>query len=82
MSSHMLMSCSIDHCLSFVAPEQLRRQDQQVLSALAEKQALLAEILRIPSEDYVHMAEASNMFLSFLQAADHVILHCGAISEV
>ncbi|XP_075547770.1 rho guanine nucleotide exchange factor 11-like isoform X1 [Dermacentor variabilis] len=39
--------------------EQLRRQDQQVLSALAEKQALLAEILRIPSEDYVHMAEIS-----------------------
>ncbi|KAH6930888.1 hypothetical protein HPB50_020638 [Hyalomma asiaticum] len=41
--------------------ERLRRQDQQVLSALAEKQALLAEILRIPSEDYVHMAEASSM---------------------
>uniref|UniRef100_A0A131YRA1 Guanine nucleotide exchange factor n=1 Tax=Rhipicephalus appendiculatus TaxID=34631 RepID=A0A131YRA1_RHIAP len=39
--------------------ERLRRQDQQVLSALAEKQALLAEILRIPSEDYVHMAEIS-----------------------
>ncbi|XP_075748566.1 rho guanine nucleotide exchange factor 11-like isoform X3 [Rhipicephalus microplus] len=39
--------------------ERLRRQDQRVLSALAEKQALLAEILRIPSEDYVHMAEIS-----------------------
>lgn len=39
--------------------ERLRRQDRQVLSALAEKQALLAEILRIPSEDYAHLAEIS-----------------------
>ncbi|XP_077524953.1 rho guanine nucleotide exchange factor 11-like isoform X4 [Amblyomma americanum] len=39
--------------------ERLRRKDQQVLSALAEKQSLLAEILRIPSEDYVHLAEIS-----------------------
>uniref|UniRef100_A0A6B0VH14 Putative guanine nucleotide exchange factor n=1 Tax=Ixodes ricinus TaxID=34613 RepID=A0A6B0VH14_IXORI len=39
--------------------ERLRRKDQEILTALAEKQDLMAEILRIPKDDFENIAEIS-----------------------
>ncbi|XP_029828089.3 rho guanine nucleotide exchange factor 11 isoform X6 [Ixodes scapularis] len=39
--------------------ERLRRKDQEILTALADKQDLMAEILRIPKDDFENIAEIS-----------------------
>ncbi|XP_063995232.1 rho guanine nucleotide exchange factor 12 isoform X4 [Diachasmimorpha longicaudata] len=41
--------------------ERLRRKDQVIREALIEKQALVADILNIPKEDFEHVADMADM---------------------
>lgn len=41
--------------------ERLRRKDQVIREALAEKQSLVADILNIPKEDFEHVADMADM---------------------
>lgn len=55
-------SASFERAQPVLTPlERLRRKDQEILSALREKQDILAEILQIPKGDYENMVEISEM---------------------
>lgn len=54
---------SVPQFINFFA-EQLRRKDEEVRQALADKSSLVADLLSIPREDFQHIADMASEDMS------------------
>lgn len=46
--------------LNFIFSEQIRRKDEEVRQALADKEKLVADLFSIPPEDFHHIADMAS----------------------